>query len=201
VAFILFDAGFLVLDAARLAFNRCSFLEKDLQRQFAIDAGVLALDLVCLEVNTVRFSLHFIEKENWDIEVSQDHTLVEITIGNFNERFETSLEFWSIGDYQNQWKDALEGVLAGQKKTCLLTSINDPKFANFYFCWPLYREKDHIYVQNSLLFLDEIKEPFDLSNPHQYVHDRETVSEEGYRISEWEVSLADITAFLNELRG
>jgi hypothetical protein len=52
-----------------------------------------------------------------------------------------------------------------------------------------------------LLFLDEIKEPFDLSNPHQYVRDRETVSEEGYRISEWEVSLADITAFLNELRG
>jgi hypothetical protein len=48
MAFILFDAGFLVLDAARLAFNRCSFLEKDLQRQLAIDAGALALDLVFL---------------------------------------------------------------------------------------------------------------------------------------------------------
>ncbi len=48
IAFILFDTASIGIDLGRIALNKCSLFEDDLQRQLLIDAGALALDLVFL---------------------------------------------------------------------------------------------------------------------------------------------------------
>ena len=56
-----------------------------------------------------------------------------IVIGDFRERIETSLEYWSAERYEEHWLAAVHEVVSGTNKSALLTSIADPMTANFFF--------------------------------------------------------------------
>jgi hypothetical protein len=126
----------------------------------------------------------------------EDSIRGRITVGAFTEEFEASLTFWTADDYRASWRAALS-VLAGGETTvsCLVSSITDPATSNFVFCWPLYRDGDDVYVQSSLIFLDEISGKFDPARPWLFVQPRSTVDEDGNRISEWHTDIASIRQF------
>jgi hypothetical protein len=119
----------------------------------------------------------------------------QIRIGDFAELFEASLLYWSVEDYKKQWRQGLSRLLFEQKQSCLITSMYDPSDANFIFWWVLYPEGDTVYIQNHLLFLDQLDTAFSLSKLYDYIYPRETINEDGRKISEWSISTEAIRAF------
>lgn len=121
----------------------------------------------------------------------------KIVLGDFSEDFHASLSYWKRSDYERQWADALKCLINGCDKAALITSMYDPAEANFIFWWPMYSEGGKVFVQNSILFMEDMTEPFNEKQICDYVPDRVCVNEEGYRISEWVLELNDLQVFLN----
>ncbi len=63
--------------------------------------------------------------------------------------------------------------------------------------WIMYREGDDVYVQNRLLFMDNLSSPFLEENLYSYIKSRETVNEDGCEIiSEWQTNISEIQKWL-----
>ncbi|WUV15843.1 hypothetical protein OG352_13450 [Streptomyces sp. NBC_01485] len=113
-----------------------------------------------------------------------------------------ALGFWSESDYLQSWCRALRELGSGTAVTsCLVASITDPEVSNFLFCWPLYREGEKVFVQNSVIFLDELVETFNVEEPWRFVGPRRAVSEYGDRISEWSTDISEVEKFLSLKMG
>lgn len=76
-----------------------------------------------------------------------------------------------------------------------LVSYNGPDAA-FHFAWPAWRDGDRVHVQNWLVLTEQLPTPFNPDEADRFVGVRETTSEDGEPISEWDVSLADVRAFV-----
>jgi len=76
-----------------------------------------------------------------------------------------------------------------------MTSMTDPENSNFLTCWPMYREGEDVYVQNAIIFLDEIEGAFDPATPWDYVGPRHEIDEDGNKISEWTTSMGSLREF------
>jgi hypothetical protein len=122
--------------------------------------------------------------------------LGELTLGEDREHFGSVLGFWGVNDYEESWLAALRRLVSGASISCLATSVIDPSNANFLEVWPLYREERDVYVQNSLIFPDQLSHEFNPAAPWESVDPRSVVDEDGQLISEWRVSLDDIREFL-----
>ena len=121
-----------------------------------------------------------------------------IVIGHFTETFMVPLGFWTESDYRRSWRGAFEVLDADRYSvSCLMTSMTDPHKSNFLACWPMYREGEDVYIQNALIFLDDIKGTFDLSAPWNYVAPRHAVDEDGNKISEWTTSMDSLREFFD----
>lgn len=119
-----------------------------------------------------------------------------ISVGDFSESFEMALGWWNADLYRASWRKALDVLEFGDDAvSCLVSFITDPSVSNFIFCWPLYRKSDTVFVQNAVLFLDELPEPFDASHPWLSVRPRAVRDEDGNRISEWTTSMVEIRRF------
>ena len=90
----------------------------------------------------------------------------------------------------------MERVVAGHDGALLVSSLTDPSNSNFIFMWPMWRKGDIVWVQNHVLFLDEIVGGFEPEQPHLHLPARETVSADGERVSEWTTSVRALAAFL-----
>jgi hypothetical protein len=122
--------------------------------------------------------------------------LGRIVIGNFAETFRAPLGFWNESDYRRSWRQAFQVLNANPHTTsCLMTSMTDPDNSNFLVCWPMYREGEDVYIQNAILFLEEIKETFDPAAPWNCVGPRRGVDEDGNKISEWITSMDSLREF------
>lgn len=142
------------------------------------------------------FNIEFIKKR------TQDSNFItgQITIGNFSETFTSSLSYWNKNDYLNQWLNTIKGAIEKNVFTgCLITSMVKPIKKNHIFCWPVYREKNKVYIQNRILFIKDIKGRFDINKISKYVSPHTKVNEDGDKISEWKVSVDDLKIFLKQL--
>ncbi|MBC2908272.1 hypothetical protein H4N64_43680 [Streptomyces sp. PSKA01] len=113
-----------------------------------------------------------------------------------------ALTYWSVEQYQASWVRALR-VLAREEvaTSCLISSITNPASSNFIFCWPLYRSGEIVYVQNSIIFLEELEGDFDTDEPWRFVEPRSTVDEDGHEISEWQTTIDEVREFLNSVQS
>lgn len=127
----------------------------------------------------------------------EDGAIGRIVIGDFDDAFEADLSYWSGADYRRSWSTAIEHLLGGADVSCLVTSLPEPSTANFVFTWPLYREGGTVYVQNKILFLEELGEPFQPEEPWLSIGPRNTTTEEGWEISQWETTLPDLRDYLS----
>lgn len=140
------------------------------------------------------FDIRFIQAPN-----DEDPKLAwgEIQIGAFSERFRSDVSYWGTERYERQWLDAVSNLLRGHDRTALLTSLVNPETANFVRFWTLHRVGDAIAVQEQICFMDSLHEPFDPESVERFVPPRETVTEDGHRISEWSTTIASLQAFVD----
>lgn len=124
-------------------------------------------------------------------------TVGSIHIDDFSETFQVDLSYWDIGDYLAQWRAGLTRIAEGEVSSCIISSISRPQSANFVFLWLLYRDGGHVFVQQQVLFLDELEGPFDPTEPYRHVPPRVTISDDGDDISEWETSIDAIERFVS----
>jgi len=122
--------------------------------------------------------------------------LGELKLGEDCEHFGSILGFWRVDDYEESWLAALRRLVSGASVSCLATSVIDPSNANFLEVWPLYQEEGSVYVQNSLIFPDQLSREFNPAAPWESIDPRSVIDEDGEAISEWRVSLDDVREFL-----
>jgi len=136
-------------------------------------------------------------------EGSSQATYGTVKINDFQERFSAPMGYWSRSDYKAQWRKSIEELLntPGNATSALVVTMHDPRHANFITCWPLYKEGKTVYVHNNLLFLDKLPRPFKIEDVGSYVGRRETVSEDGEKISEWVTDVDDLKECLVRLQS
>lgn len=124
-----------------------------------------------------------------------------IVIGEFQETFAASLVFWSREEYGLHWRKALERLVTIGDRSALITDYVEPPThpysGGYLIWWPLYRDGDAVYVQNQLLFFEQLSRPFSAHRPWDSVRDRHAVNEDGQKISEWVTTVEDIRHFLS----
>jgi len=136
----------------------------------------------------MSLTIHFINKTNYGADVA----VGEVALDDFVERFEASLIFWDTDRYESQWRQGIDRLLDGAPKSCLITSILEPKYEHFGTWWVLYRDGQQVLVQNQLLLLDVFGSGFDPDQPYASIRDRVSLCAEGERISEWSINFDDI---------
>ncbi|MFC0623765.1 hypothetical protein [Kribbella deserti] len=121
-----------------------------------------------------------------------------IVVGDFSESFYMDLSYWRTEEYEHSWRNSIQVIFeAEERDSCLIASITNPEASNFIFCWPLYRRGEDVIVQNSIIFLDELKTDFNPLEPWSSVRSRLTVDEDGNSISEWRTSVSAVRDFLD----
>jgi len=122
-----------------------------------------------------------------------------LTLGATKETFLSSLYEWTRKDYERQWRQAIAAILFQKSKAALITSYGSPDNATHLEWRPMYVVGGTVYFQHHLLFYDQLPKPFSIENAFRFLRDRQTTNEEGKRISEWEVSLAELEDFARSL--
>lgn len=122
-----------------------------------------------------------------------------ITIDNFHERFFSPIEFWSREEYLKNWYQELNKLLNGFPCAKLITRMYNPEYSNFIQAWVLYRIDDKIFIHEQIFFLDEWAKPFLLEELYSKELNRETHSEDGEKISQWEINISDIKKYLAQM--
>lgn len=115
----------------------------------------------------------------------------EIKIGDFTETFDMATDYWTIFDYKRQWIDGLRRVVQG-KDSSLITSLTDPKSANYIVWWPLYVRGSNVIVHNQLLFLDQLKQNFCIHDPYVHVPTYSNRNDDGDEIWNSSWAAADV---------
>ena len=112
-----------------------------------------------------------------------------VTCGAFQERFVAPVECWTRADYERQWLEAARRLLGGADRTGFFT---EP----YRFWWTVWREGERVFVHQEYLVPGRYAGPYDGRTPYEIIGERQTPSEDGGRISEWEVALRDIRDFV-----
>ena len=96
--------------------------------------------------------------------------------------------------------EAAERLVGGDPAVVFLTHMVHPT-APYHMGWPAWREGDRVLVQERLFVAEQLGGAFDLEHPEVHLGPRREISDEGLRISQWTVSLADVAAFVERRRG
>jgi hypothetical protein len=68
--------------------------------------------------------------------------------------------------------------------------------APYHLGWPAWREGDRVLLQERLFLREQLNGAFDPDYPEVHAGPRQEISLEGERISQWEVGLRDVVAFV-----
>lgn len=118
-----------------------------------------------------------------------------ITIAEFSEEFLSSLTFWNPEQYRSQWVDAAKRIASGQERSAFITDMRDPQSSNYVTWWPIYVVGRLAVFHQQILFMDQLGQPFDLSNPYRHLSKFLSTSEDGLPISSWRIDLDEIKSF------
>ena len=119
----------------------------------------------------------------------------EITLGHFSDEFQAPLFDWAPGDYSAQWLEAAQRLAQGAPVAVFLTHMAHPE-APYHLGWTAWRDGDRVYIQERLFMRDQLAGDFDPEYPEVHAGVRREVSDEGMPISQWEISMRDVIAFL-----
>ncbi|MGN2428967.1 hypothetical protein [Klebsiella electrica] len=122
-----------------------------------------------------------------------------IVIDDFSEMMNIPLSYWSINDYKDSWRDSLKEGLENKKHATLAVSMYEPENMNFIFTWVLYFSGENVFIQNSVLFLDEYP-GFTPETINNFTEPRKIYNEDGMKISEWSTDLKSVLNFYHSLK-
>jgi hypothetical protein len=140
---------------------------------------------------SMTFAIRFTEEEPSDPPVAHG----EIVLNDCIEHFTACLGRWQVRDYEQQWMGALERIVSGADKSCLVVSLSEPGYNDFVICWPMHRIDNHVVFQETLV----PPQDFYPADPHGHVPEHAAINDDGTRISAWAVRLTDVAAFLREM--
>jgi len=123
-----------------------------------------------------------------------------IVLGEFSETFNLPIDYWQLTDYYRQWRNALVAFIDGQSPVCLVTAMRNPVSASFIDTWAVYTEKSSVVLQNQIILCDQLDSDFLDRGTYEFVEPRETETEDGDPISEWQVPLSSVRQFLAVLQ-
>jgi hypothetical protein len=126
----------------------------------------------------------------------EEIALGAIRIDDFEEAISCPLSYWKQDEYLQQWCEGLKRLVENDVPSAVVTSMYDPKFANFIMWWIMYPIGDVVYIQNQILFMEDIVDDFSLENIYKFIPARETINEDGMPISEWTISRRAVSSFL-----
>jgi hypothetical protein len=141
------------------------------------------------------FNIEFIREPQ--IEFGEWAARGRIALGDFSEEFVSPIVFWTVDNYRRQWCEAAERLLNGYEMSCFVAAMRESPLDGALFLWPAYREGEAVHLQHKLLLPELVKVSFDVMNPYAQVSERRTLSDDGEPISEWQVSIGDISRFLH----
>jgi hypothetical protein len=141
------------------------------------------------------FAIDFIS--NPQIEFGELASRGQITLGEFSEEFVAPLVFWTVDEYRKQWREAAKRILNSYENSCFVTAMRKSPFDGAIFLWPAYKDGEAVHVQQKLVLPGTVEGSFDPLNPHAQVTKRQTLSEDGKLISEWQVSVEDFAHYLD----
>jgi CdiI N-terminal domain len=118
-----------------------------------------------------------------------------LTLGRFQDEFQAPLYEWAPGDYAAHWIESARRLVRGAPVAVFLTHMVRPDAA-YHVGWPAWREGDRVYVQERLFLREQLSGGFDPESPEVHVGRRREVSDEGKRISQWEVGIGDLADFI-----
>lgn len=118
-----------------------------------------------------------------------------LSIGDWSEGFHSSLYLWTKSDYERQWRQAIRELLSGAAKAALITEFLTPDVSSHLVWWPMYRKDETIYIQNHLLFFEDLTKPSSPDSPLSSLRDREITSKDGDLISEWTLPVSELFLF------
>lgn len=120
-----------------------------------------------------------------------------IELGTFRERFMSLTTFWSADDYRAHWRAAVGYIVETGRDACLITSLHDPAESDLLFWWPMYRIDEKVCIRSGMLLFEQLDRPFRIDDAYTFVRPREVHTTEDEPVSEWEVSIEDLRAFLD----
>lgn len=124
----------------------------------------------------VMFDIHIIRESD---QAADRQRFGRITVGDFSEKFACHDVDVAVDAFPAVWKARLASLLNGEQAVAL---VHDPRFA-----WIVYRVSDICYIQQRLA----------INGCFKQIPSRQTVSEDGERISEWPVPLNAVAQFVN----
>jgi hypothetical protein len=127
--------------------------------------------------------------------LDSDSTLARISFNFEIEEITIDYSFWHKEEYMTQWNQAINNILEGSDKEVLITSLTDIHTANFMTVWPMYSSNGKVYIQNQILFLEDLKDEFSLNNINDFIDDRDSVED----TSEWVMSLDELRNYKFQL--
>src|SRR5262249_7110148 len=104
----------------------------------------------------MAFCIKLLNEPAPDLEPGVVARLGLIKIGAFEEHFVASLMYWNASDYTRHWSQAVERIVRSSTTSCLITSIVDPANSKFLFWRPMYRIGETVFIQNQILFFDQL---------------------------------------------
>lgn len=119
----------------------------------------------------------------------------KLSLSDYHTTLYMPLDFWTIADYKQQWKEGLKR-LKDHNQSCLVATIHDPEMRTFVDWWLLYKVGNDVYVQNQLIIADIYQhqignKSFTIDNCYDFIQPR-VINEgkkEDEKVSEWMVSL------------
>ncbi len=129
-----------------------------------------------------------------------DVALGRIQIDDFSERFTLDTAGLDAEVYERLWRQQLRTLLEGRPIVTLPAWTGPPDRNAPRRAWVLYREGDAVFVQDRLYVAESVPITVDPDGSILDVAPRETVTEDGERISEWRTSVGDISRFLDRRR-
>ncbi len=145
------------------------------------------------------FKISFANEPNSYTDKDSTWAIGQIVAGELDEEFHADLGQWDKQEYESQWLHSLEAFLEGDQKAVLFTNCVNQKGRVDLEWWALYRDGDTVHVQNHLPFR-RFDRPFSVANASNFLQDRTTVTEDGDRISEWDIPLTAIELFVKHLK-
>lgn len=138
-----------------------------------------------------NLSIKFIGKKPIFIKKAP-YLLGQITIGDFQERFDIAIKWWSITDYESQWHAGLER-LKDNDYSCLVAEVYDPNKNPTINWWLIYKTNNMLHIRNELLFGDRYRDAvgvqnFTPENCYDFIGPKGPQFSDGRELSEWIIS-------------
>ncbi|MET3497640.1 hypothetical protein [Variovorax boronicumulans] len=112
-----------------------------------------------------------------------------------HEDFWSPLDYWQEEQYEVQWRQGIQRVLDG-KISALIVSMRDPELSNFIDWWLLYAFEDQVIFQNQMLFLQNLRAPFNTDDIYTSIRPYRRHNLEGEALSEWRVPKCALQDFM-----